>query len=90
MFGIFSAGIAFTLKDNIVNVAARISLKFGRLSDLVCRIPSVAVRSEVIAIGVPRTTLMACGEWINGDQYYGQHIGLYPTVVQPTKKLYIA
>lgn len=36
------------------------------------RIELGGIRGDVIDVGVLRTTLMECGQWVNGDQYNGR------------------
>lgn len=71
-FGVAGAGIAFALQEIIVSIAGWIAITFGRYYKVGDRILLGGVKGDVIDISVMRTTLMECGEWINGDLYSGR------------------
>jgi small-conductance mechanosensitive channel len=71
-FGVAGAGIAFALQEIIVSIAGWIAITFGRYFKVGDRILLGGVKGDVIDISVMRTTLMECGEWINGDLYNGR------------------
>ncbi|MCW8850591.1 MAG: mechanosensitive ion channel family protein [Melioribacteraceae bacterium] len=71
-FGVAGAGIAFALQEIIVSIAGWIAITFGRYYKVGDRILLGGVKGDVIDISVMRTTLMECGEWINGDLYNGR------------------
>ena len=69
--GITGAGIAFALQEVILSVAGWIAITFGFFYKISNRVQLAGVTGDVIDIGVLRTTLMECGQWINGDLYNG-------------------
>ena len=71
-FGVAGAGIAFALQELIVSVAGWLTLSVGGIYHPGDRIQLGGVRGDVMDIGVLRTTLMECGEWVNGDLYNGR------------------
>lgn len=75
-FGVAGAGIAFALQEIIVSIAGWIAITFGRYFKVGDRILLGGVKGDVIDISVMRTTLMECGEWINGDLYNGRVVRL--------------
>lgn len=70
--GVAGAGIAFALQEVIASVAGWLAVSFGGFYNVSDRIQLGGIRGDVIDIGVLRTTLMECGEWIKGDQYTGR------------------
>jgi small-conductance mechanosensitive channel len=70
--GVAGAGIAFALQEVIASVAGWLAVSFGGFYQVSDRIQLGGIRGDVIDIGVLRTTLMECGEWIKGDQYTGR------------------
>lgn len=71
-FGVAGAGIAFALQEVIVSVAGWLAISFAGIYKLGDRIQLGGIRGDIIDIGVLRTTLMECGEWVNGDLYNGR------------------
>jgi small-conductance mechanosensitive channel len=61
-FGVAGAGVAFALQEVIFG-------NFFRVGD---RIQLGGIRGDVIDVGVLRSTLMECGQWVNGDLYNGR------------------
>lgn len=74
--GIAGAGIAFALQGVIMSFAGWIAIVFGDYYKTGDRIKLKDIRGDVIDIGVLRTTLMECGEWVNGDLYSGRIVRL--------------
>ncbi|MBI5442806.1 MAG: mechanosensitive ion channel [Deltaproteobacteria bacterium] len=70
--GVAGAGIAFALQEVIASVAGWAAVAFGGFYDVGDRVQLGGIRGDVIDIGVLRTTLMECGEWVRGDQYNGR------------------
>ncbi len=70
--GIAGAGIAFALQEVIISFAGWIALTFGKIYKIGNRIQLAGIMGDVIDIGVLRTTLMECGQWVNGDLYNGR------------------
>ncbi len=71
-FGVAGAGIAFALQEVIASVAGWLAVSVGGFYGPGDRIQLGGIRGDVIDIGILRTTLMECGEWVNGDQYNGR------------------
>lgn len=70
--GIAGAGIAFALQEVIASIADWIAITFGYFFRIGNRVQLGGIKGDVIDIGTLRTTLMKCGEWINGDLYNGR------------------
>lgn len=71
-FGVAGAGIAFALQEVIASVAGWVAVALGNFYRVGDRIQLGGIRGDVIDIGVLRTTLMECGNWVNGDLYNGR------------------
>jgi small-conductance mechanosensitive channel len=71
-FGVAGAGVAFALQEVIVSLAGWVAIVFGRFFVTGDRIQLGGITGDVIDIGLLRTTLMECGEWIKADLYTGR------------------
>ncbi len=71
-FGVAGAGIAFALQEVIVSIAGWVAISFGDIYKTGDRVKIGGVVGDVIDVSVIRTTLMECGEWVNGDLYNGR------------------
>jgi len=71
-FGVAGAGIAFALQEVIASVAGWVAVSFGNLYQPGDRVQLGGIRGDMIDVGVLRTTLMECGQWVNGDLYNGR------------------
>jgi small-conductance mechanosensitive channel len=71
-FGVIGAGIAFALQEVIASVAGWVAVSFGRFFSPGDRIQLGGITGDVIDIGILRTTLMECGEWVKSDLYNGR------------------
>ena len=71
-FGIVGAGVAFALQEVITSIAGFVAVSFGHFYKTGDRIQLAGIRGDVIDIGVLRTTLMECGDWVQGDLYNGR------------------
>lgn len=71
-FGVAGAGIAFALQEIIVSIAGWMAITLGGYYKIGDRILLGGVKGDVIDIGILRTTLMECGDWVNGDLYNGR------------------
>ncbi len=71
-FGVAGAGIAFALQEVIASVAGWLAISFGGFFRIGDRIQLGGIKGDVIDIGVLRSTLMECGEWVKGDLYTGR------------------
>ncbi|HET6446220.1 MAG TPA: mechanosensitive ion channel domain-containing protein [candidate division Zixibacteria bacterium] len=72
MLGVMAAGIAFALQEVIASVAGWLALTFSSFYRVGDRVQLGGIKGDVIDIGVLRTTLMECGEWIDSDLYSGR------------------
>ncbi len=70
--GVAGAGVAFALQEVIASVAGWLAISFGGFFKIGDRVQLGGIKGDVIDIGVLRTTLMECGEWVKGDQYTGR------------------
>ena len=70
--GIAGAGVAFALQEVITSIAGFVAVSFGHFYKTGDRIQLAGIRGDVIDIGVLRTTLMECGQWVDGDLYNGR------------------
>ncbi len=70
--GVAGAGIAFALQEVITSVAGWLAVSVGRFYRSGDRVQLGGIRGDVIDIGILRTTVMECGEWIRGDLYNGR------------------
>ena len=70
--GVVGAGVAFAMQEIIVSVGGWIGITFGHYFKVGDRIKLGGIVGDVIDIGVLRTTIMECGEWVNADLYNGR------------------
>jgi small-conductance mechanosensitive channel len=70
--GVAGAGIAFALQEVIASVAGWVAITFGQFYSPGDRVQLGGIKGDVIDIGILRTTLMECGQWVNGDLYNGR------------------
>ncbi len=71
-FGIIGAGVAFALQEVITSIAGFVAISFGHFYKTGDRIQLAGIRGDAIDIGILRTTLMECGDWVQGDLYNGR------------------
>ncbi len=71
-FGVAGAGVAFALQEVIASIAGWAAVNFAAFYRVGDRIQLGGIKGDVIDIGILRTTLMECGQWINADQYNGR------------------
>lgn len=71
-FGVAGAGVAFALQEVIASTAGWVALSFGDFYHIGNRVQLGGIKGDVIDIGVLRTTIMECGEWVKGDLYTGR------------------
>jgi small-conductance mechanosensitive channel len=71
-FGVAGAGIAFALQEVIASVAGWVAISLGHFYQIGDRVQLGGTMGDVIDIGVLRTTLMECGNWVNADLYNGR------------------
>ncbi|PKL82316.1 MAG: transporter [Ignavibacteriae bacterium HGW-Ignavibacteriae-3] len=70
--GVAGAGIAFALQEVIASVAGWMAISFAKFFKIGDRVELGGIKGDVIDIGILRTTIMECGQWINGDLYNGR------------------
>jgi small-conductance mechanosensitive channel len=71
-FGVAGAGIAFALQEVIASAAGWFAITFSQFYSPGDRVQLGGIRGDVIDIGLLRTTLMECGQWVNSDNYNGR------------------
>jgi small-conductance mechanosensitive channel len=71
-FGVAGAGIAFASQEVIVSVAGWVAISLGHFYHIGDRVQLGGIMGDVIDVGVLRTTLMECGQWVNADLYNGR------------------
>ena len=71
-FGVAGAGIAFALQEVIASIGGWLAVSFGDFYRPGDRVQLGGIRGDVIDVGVLRTTIMECGDWVKGDQYNGR------------------
>ena len=70
--GVAGAGIAFALQEVIVSIAGWLAISFSTFYRVGDRVMLGGIVGDVIDVGILRTTLMECGQWVAGDQYNGR------------------
>jgi small-conductance mechanosensitive channel len=71
-FGVAGAGVAFALQEVIVSIAGWVAISLGHFYQIEDRVQLGGIMGDVIDIGILRTTLMECGDWVNADLYNGR------------------
>ena len=71
-FGVAGAGIAFALQEVIASVAGWLAISAGNFFRTGDRVQLGGIMGDVIDIGILRTTIMECGQWVRGDLYNGR------------------
>ncbi len=71
-FGVAGAGVAFALQEVIASFAGWAAIYFAGFFRVGDRIQLGGIMGDVIDVGVLRTTLMECGQWVKADQYNGR------------------
>ena len=70
--GVAGAGVAFALQEVIASVAGWAGISFGHFYQTGDRVQLGGIMGDVIDIGILRTTMMECGQWVNADLYNGR------------------
>jgi small-conductance mechanosensitive channel len=70
--GVAGAGVAFALQEVIASVAGWLAISIGGVFKAGDRIQLGGITGDAIDIGILRTTLMECGQWVRGDLYSGR------------------
>ncbi|MFH1568157.1 MAG: mechanosensitive ion channel domain-containing protein [Gemmatimonadota bacterium] len=79
--GIAGAGIAFALQEVIMSVAGWVAIISGDFYKTGDRVQLGTIKGDVIDIGIFRTVVMECGDWVSGDLYNGRIVRLANSVV---------
>jgi small-conductance mechanosensitive channel len=80
-FGVAGAGIAFALQEVIASAAGWVAVISGGVYSPGDRVQLGGAKGDVIDIGVLRTTLMECGQWVDGDLYSGRIVRVPNSIV---------
>jgi len=72
IIGLAGAGVAFALQEVLASVAGWAAIAFSGFYHPGDRVQLGGIRGDVIDIGILRTTLMECGDWVNADLYNGR------------------
>jgi small-conductance mechanosensitive channel len=72
--GVAGAGIAFALQEVILSLAGWLAITFSNFYKIGDRVQVGGNVGDVIDIGLLRTTLMECRQWVSSDQYTGRII----------------
>lgn len=70
--GVAGAGVAFALREVIASFAGWFAITFAQFYKPGDRVEVGGIKGDVIDISFLRTTLMECGEWVDGDLYNGR------------------
>jgi small-conductance mechanosensitive channel len=70
--GVAGAGIAFALQEVIASFAGWVAITLGNFYQISDRVQLGGITGDVIDIGILRTTLMECGDWVKSDLYNGR------------------
>lgn len=70
--GVIGGGIAFALQEVIISIAGWLAITFSSFYRVGDRIKIGSIYGDVIDIGILRTTLMECGDWVQSDLYNGR------------------
>jgi small-conductance mechanosensitive channel len=70
--GIIGAAVTLALQEVIASVAGWVAIPFGHFYQVGNRVQLGGVMGDVIDIGILRTTVMECGDWVNADLYNGR------------------
>ena len=71
-FGLIGAAITFALQEVVLSFAGWLGIFFGRFYFFGDRIKLGNIVGDVLDIGFFRTTLLECGDWVDGDLYNGR------------------
>jgi small-conductance mechanosensitive channel len=72
IFGAIGAGVAFALQEVITSIAGWVAISLGKYYQPGDRVLLGGIRGDVIDITMLRTTVMECGDWVEGDLYNGR------------------
>jgi small-conductance mechanosensitive channel len=81
ILGFTGAGAAIALQEVIVSLAGGIAIATGNFYHTGDRVKIGGIIRDVIDIGVLRTTLMECGEWVKADLPTGRMVRVANSLV---------
>jgi len=70
--GVAGVGVAFALQEIIASIAGWAAVSFGHFYQTGDRVQLGGIMGDVIDVGILRTTIMECGEWVSADLYNGR------------------
>jgi len=70
--GASGVGVAFALQEVIASFAGWLAIALGGFYGVGDRVRLGGIKGDVIDIGFLRTTIMECGDWVDGDLYNGR------------------
>ena len=81
VLGLAGAGVAFALQEVIISLAGGIAIAAGNFYTAGDRVKIGGITGDVIDIGVLRTTLMECGDWVKADLPTGRLVRVANSLV---------
>ena len=72
LFGLIGAAFTFALQEVVLSFAGWLAISCGSFYFFGDRIKLGNIVGDVIDIGFLRTTLLECGDWVDGDLYNGR------------------
>jgi small-conductance mechanosensitive channel len=81
VLGFTGAGVAIALQEVIVSLAGGVAIATGNFYATGDRVKIGGITGDVIDIGVLRTTLMECGEWVKADLPTGRLVRVANSLV---------
>ena len=81
VLGFTGAGIAIALQEVIVSLAGGIAIATGNFYTTGDRVKIGGTTGDVIDIGILRTTLMECGDWVKADLPTGRLVRVANSLV---------
>ena len=72
LLGLIGAAFTFALQEVILSFAGWLAIACGRFYFFGDRIKLGNIVGDVIDIGFLRTTILECGDWVDGDLYNGR------------------
>jgi len=81
ILGVTGAGVAIALQEVILSLAGGIAIATGNFYTTGDRVKIGGTTGDVIDIGVLRTTLMECGDWVKADLATGRMVRVANSVV---------
>ena len=81
VLGLAGAGMALALQEVIVSLAGGVAIATGNFYTTGDRVKIGGITGDVIDIGVLRTTLMECGDWVKADLPTGRLVRVANSLV---------